>query len=164
MSRPTTRAATGRRGAEPLQVDFYHLTGTPLDRALPRVAERIVAGGGRALVVSADEDQRRSLDRLLWTYAADSFLPHGLAGGEGEADQPLLIAAATAPVANGARFVILADGRWRDEALGFERAFHFFDDEAVAEARAAWRALAARDGVERRYWRQDEDGRWEQAG
>ena len=114
--------------------------------------------------MSADEQQRRSLDKLLWTYTAESFLPHGLAGGEGEAEQPLLIAGAPAPAANGARFVILADGAWRDEALGYDRAFHFFDDEAVVAAREAWRALAARDGVERRYWRQDEGGRWEQAG
>lgn len=156
--------APRRRGAEPLQVDFYHLTSTPLDRALPRIAERIVSGGGRALVVSSDEEQRRALDRLLWIYAADSFLPHGLAGAEAEADQPLLIADAPVPAANGARFVILADGAWRDEALGYDRAFHFFDDEKVVVARAAWRALAGRAGVERRYWRQDDDGRWEQAG
>jgi DNA polymerase-3 subunit chi len=74
----------------------------------------------------------------------------------------VLIADAPA-AANGARFVILADGEWRDEALGFERAFHFFDDDQVAAARAAWRGLAGREGVERRYWKQDEDGRWEQA-
>ena len=159
MSRRTTKA--GRR-AEPLRVDFYHLTASPLDRALPRIVERIGAEGGRTLIVSADDEQRGALDRLLWTYAADSFLPHGQAGGEADADQPVLISAdAAAP--NGARFVILADGVWRDEALGFERAFHFFDDEAVVPARAAWRALAGRDGVERRYWKQDEGGRWEQA-
>ncbi|MES2095529.1 MAG: DNA polymerase III subunit chi, partial [Pseudomonadota bacterium] len=30
-----------------MQVDFYHLTTTPLDRVLPRIAERVVGGGGR---------------------------------------------------------------------------------------------------------------------
>ena len=71
---------------------------------------------------------------------------------------------AAAPVAgNGARFVALVDGVWRDEALAFDRAFHFFGDDLVEAARAAWRGLAGRDGVERRYWRQGDDGRWEQA-
>jgi DNA polymerase-3 subunit chi len=53
------------------------------------------------------------------------------------------------------------DGLWRDEALGFERAFHFFDDRSIEAARDAWRSLKGREGVEPRYWRQ-EDGRWRQ--
>ncbi len=28
-----------------MQVDFYHLTMAPLDRVLPRIAERVVSGG-----------------------------------------------------------------------------------------------------------------------
>ena len=71
--------------------------------------------------------------------------------------------AAVVEAINGARNVALADGVWREEALAFERAFHFFDEERIREARAAWKALADRDGVERRYWKQNEAGRWEQA-
>ena len=152
--------AAGR--AEPLRVDFYHLTATSVERALPRIAEKVLAGGDRLLVVAGSSEQREALDRQLWVYDVDSFLPHGQEGGEADGDQPILIAAA--PVAaNGARLVALVDGVWRDEALGFDRAFHFFGDDPVEAARAAWRALAGRDGVERRYWRQDEDGRWQQA-
>ena len=100
-----------------LQVDFYHLTATPVERALPRIAERVVAAGGRLLVVAGEAVQREALDRQLWVYMSDSFLPHAQAGGEADADQPVLIA--DAPVAaNGARFVALVDGVWRDEALG----------------------------------------------
>ena len=145
-----------------MQVDFYHLTATPLDRALPQIAEKVLASGGRLLLVAESEAQRAALDKLLWIYSPESFLPHGCAGGEGDADQPILLA--EEPVAtNGARNVALADGIWRDAALGFDRAFHFFDGERIAEARLAWKALADRDGIERRYWKQSETGRWEQA-
>ena len=145
-----------------MQVDFYHLALQPLDRVLPRIAERGVEGGGRLLVVSEAEAQRVAIDRLLWTYAPESFLPHAIADGEADGAQPILIAANPAP-ANAARNIALADGVWRDEALTFDRAFHFFDDERIAEARIAWKALADRDGIERRYWKQNEAGRWEQA-
>lgn len=145
-----------------MQVDFYHLTATPLDRALPQIAEKVLAGGGRLLLVTESEAQRAQLDKLLWTYKADSFLPHGCAGGAHDADQPVLLA--EGPVAaNGARNIALADGVWRDAAFDFDRAFHFFDGERIAEARQAWKALADRDGVERRYWKQNDAGRWEQA-
>ena len=144
-----------------MQVDFYHLTLQPLERILPRIAERVAEGGGRLLIVADDAAQRASLDRLLWTYAPESFLPHAQSG-DADADQPILISAEPVP-ANAARNIALADGIWRDEALGFERAFHVFDGERIAEARAAWKALAGREGVERRYWKQNDAGRWEQA-
>ena len=145
-----------------MQVDFYHLTVTPLERALPQIAEKVVASGGRLLIVSENEVQRGAIDRLLWSYTPESFLPHGQAGGEDDADQPVLIAAGLA-AANTAANIALIDGQWRDEALAFDRAFHFFDAERIAEARSAWKALADREGVERRYWKQNDAGKWEQA-
>jgi DNA polymerase-3 subunit chi len=144
-----------------MQVDFYHLTRAPLERVLPQIAEKVLAGGGRLLVVSDDAGQRAKLDQLLWNYAPESFLAHAQAGSEDDALQPVLIAGAVeAP--NGARNVALADGMWREEVLGFDRAFHFFDEEKIVEARAAWRALGDRESVERRYWKQNDAGRWEQ--
>jgi DNA polymerase-3 subunit chi len=145
-----------------MQVDFYHLTRTPLDRALPRIAERIVENGGRLLIVAEGDAAQARLDQLLWSYAPESFLPHGRAGGEDDARQPVLIAGSP-EAANGARNIALADGVWREEALGFDRAFHFFDEDRIAEARAAWKGLADREDVERRYWKQNDAGKWEQA-
>ncbi|RYD64444.1 MAG: DNA polymerase III subunit chi [Sphingomonadales bacterium] len=145
-----------------MQVDFYHLTRSPIERVLPQIAEKVLESGGRLLVVSSDEVARAKLDQTLWSYKPESFLPHGRAGGEEDARQAVLIAEGP-EAANGARNIALVDGVWLDEALAFDRAFHFFDEDAIAEARVAWKALAERDGVERRYWRQDENGRWEQA-
>lgn len=145
-----------------MQVDFYHLTRLPLERALPQIAEKVLASGGRLVIVAGDPAQRAKLDHLLWTYAAESFLPHGQASGEDDAAQPVLISE-TPEAANGARNIALVDGIWRDEALGFDRAFHFFDEERIAEARAAWKGLAEREGVARNYWKQNDAGRWEKA-
>src|SRR3546814_4068005 len=57
--------------------------------------------------------------------------------------------------ANGARHIALADGVWRDEALDFDRAFYFFDDDSIEGARASWRVLSKKEGVEPRFWRQE---------
>lgn len=138
-------------------VDFYHLTRSPLEKVLPAVAEKVLAQGERLLIV-AGEAQLSRLDEQLWTFAADSFLPHGQAQPE---DQPILLAADVQP-ANGATNVALADGAWRDEALGFARTFYFFDAGHLDSARAAWRALKARPEARARYWKQDERGKWVQ--
>ena len=145
-----------------MQVDFYHLTATPLERVLPVIAERVLGGGGRLLIVEEDAGRRDRLDRLLWEYAPASFLPHGQAGTGDDGSQPVLIAPDTR-ADNGARNIALADGRWRDEALGFDRAFLFFDEERVADARRAWKGLATHEGVARHYWKQKENGGWEKA-
>lgn len=137
-------------------VDFYHLTATPLERVLPAICEKVLAQGERLLVV-AEPGLLPRLDEQLWTHARDSFLPHGRDDGE---RQPILLSE-TPEAVNGATHVALADGAWREEALGFERAFYFFDAGHLESARGAWRALKGREGVESRYWKQA-DGKWVQ--
>jgi DNA polymerase-3 subunit chi len=141
-------------------VDFYHLASSPLERVLPSVCEKVMSVGGRLLVV-ADEPLLGALDRHLWTYAPESFLPHGRHDGPSPEAQPVLLAPSVEP-ANGATNVAVADGRWRDEALAFERVFYFFDTAALDAARASWRALKGRPEAELRYWKQDERGKWVQ--
>jgi DNA polymerase-3 subunit chi len=138
-------------------VDFYHLAVSPLERVLPSIAEKVVAGGERLLVV-AEAGLLARLDEQLWSYARDGFLPHGRERAE---SQPVLLSPEPEPV-NGATNVALADGKWRDEALGFARAFYFFDNEGRDDAREAWRALKGKAEVEARYWKQDERGKWVQ--
>ena len=141
-------------------VDFYHLAASPLERVLPRICERLLDGGERLLVV-AEAERLDALDTLLWSYARDSFLPHGRSGQAGAEGQPILLSA-TPEAANGAENIALADGQWRDEALAFGRAFYFFDHGHLDAARGSWRALKERPEVERRYWKQDEGGKWVQ--
>ena len=140
-------------------VDFYQLSATPLERVLPRICERVLESGETLLVV-AEPGQIDRLDALLWSYKADSFLPHGKAG-EARADRQPVLLAADAIAANGARNIALADGQWREESLTFDRTFYFFDQQGVEEARSVWRSLGSKDGVERRYWRQH-NGKWVQ--
>ena len=138
-------------------VDFYHLARSPIERVLPSICERVVAGGERLLIVARD-DLLASLDELLWTYAPTSFLPHGRSEAE---RQPILLSPETA-APNGATNIALADGEWREEALAFARAFYFFDATHLDAGRAAWRALKEKAEVEPRYWKQDERGKWVQ--
>ena len=112
------------------------------------------------LIVAGDEAYLARLDRILWDQGADSFMPHGIAGGTDDARQPILLS--TSPDApNLARNMLIADGEWRDAALTYDRSFYLFDEATLEGARLAWKLLAGREGVERRYWAQV-DGRWKQ--
>ncbi len=143
-----------------MQVDFYQLTRDPAEQVLPAIAQKILDDGGRFLIVSSDTAQLDRLSSALWAWKPDSFLAHGRIGEGAEAMQPILLSEKSEPV-NGAKMVALADGVWRDEALGFDRAFYLFPPDKTENARAAWRALGDKADVERRYWKQD-GGKWRQ--
>jgi len=141
-----------------VRVDFYQLGNAAPESIIASIANKLMDEGQRLLIVAADEGQLTRLDRQLWDQGAASFLPHGLAGGSEDAAQPVLLSTGTdAP--NLARNLLIADGDWRDAALGYERAFYLFDTATLEGARLAWKLLAGREGVERNYWA-NEDGSW----
>ena len=143
-----------------MQVDFYQLAGSSAEQVIASLAEKILGADGRLLIVAGDEAYLARLDRILWDQGAVSFMPHGIAGGTDDARQPILLS--TSPDApNLARNMLIADGEWRDAALTYDRSFYLFDEATLEGARLAWKLLAGREGVERRYWAQV-DGRWKQ--
>ena len=141
-----------------MRVDFYQLGEIPAEQVIASLAEKLLSQDQRLLVVGEDEALLARLDRMLWDLAPTAFLPHALAGGADDARQPILLSTG-ADAANLARNLLIADGRWREAALTFNRAFYLFDSETLDEARSAWRSLAANDAVERHYWA-NEGGRW----
>ncbi len=139
-----------------VRVDFYQLSRDPAEAALPLIARAAMKAGERMLVVSADEAQLARIGDALWSKLAESFLAHGMAGDKHAERQPILLSTAIEPV-NGAQFLAIADGQWREGE--FARTFYLFDDATLQGARDCWRMLGNRDGVERKFWKQ-EGGKW----
>jgi DNA polymerase III subunit chi len=145
-----------------MQIDFYQLGRTSLEQVIASIAQRLLADRKRLLIVAEDEGLLSRLDRMLWDQGSTSFLPHSISGASDDAQQPVLLSTST-DSPNLARNMLIADGQWREAALGFDRAFYLFDAATLEGARLAWRMLAGREGVERRYWAQ-EDGKWVEKG
>ena len=130
------------------EIWFYHLTSQPLDRTLPILIERSLQRGWKAVVQATTDERLASLDALLWTYSAASFLAHGVARDDDGELQPVFLttgdenpngasirffieAAEIAPVLDAqpdayARIILMFDGN---------------DDEQLANARAQWKTL-----------------------
>ena len=141
-----------------MRVDFYQLGAAARESVIAAIAGKLIGEEQRLLVVADDEGLLARLDRQLWDQSEASFLAHGVAGGSDDSRQPILLSTAVdAP--NLARNLLIADGQWRDAALGFDRAFYLFDAATLDAARLAWKQLAARDDVERHFWA-NEGGKW----
>lgn len=106
------------------RIDFY-IVDSQLEQAAEAVACSLIdkawSRGHRILVRSRDQAQQDRLDRLLWTFRQDSFLPHATATAGVEA--PILIATAEQTVA--AAFDVLVNL-----------------DDAPAEGLADWQRIA----------------------
>ncbi len=62
-----------------------------LEQAAARLAARHWQAGRRVLILAADPAQAELLDRALWSFEQNSFLPHAQAGGPDESAEPILI-------------------------------------------------------------------------
>ncbi len=143
-------------------IGFYHLTRSPLERALPKLLEKAHASGARVVVMAGSVERVNALDQVLWTYDPASFLPHGSArNGEAEAQPIWLTVDDENP--NEASILILTDGASSERVAEYDRCLEMFDgnDEAtVAAARQRWRDHDA-SGHALTYWQQTERGGWE---
>ena len=145
------------------EIGFYHLQGTALEAALPKLLEKVLASNGRAVVMAGSEERVEALNTALWLYHPNSFLPHGSARDGHAPHQPVWITAEDENP-NGANFLVLTDGAISDNVDGFERCLEIFDGsdaEAVSAARARWQEYGEK-GYVTRYWQQTETGGWEQ--
>ncbi len=137
------------------EIGFYHLTRSTLQEALPRLLQRTLAAGQRALVLGPDDESVTALSAALWEQP--EWLPHGTQA-DGDPDlQPIWLS--TEPDAlNGARYLFMVNGAATDRLARFDRVFDLFDgnsEQSVAAARQRWKT--AKDGGHGvAYWQQTE--------
>ena len=146
-----------------IEYGFYHLTRTALEPALGRLLERVLASGQRGVVVASSPERVQALNRALWTFGRDSFLPHGSREDGFAEDQPVFLTD-QADYPNGATVLVLVDGAEVEPPQQFTRCLYLFDgndEAALAQARDLWRRLRE-SGATLTYWQQTERG-WQRA-
>ncbi len=88
--------------SDSIRIDFYVLAqATPQARLrfACRLAETALKRQHRVHALTADERAATELDELLWTFRAESFVPHGIAEPDAATELPVTIGcdSATAP-------------------------------------------------------------------
>ena len=123
------------------QVDFYVLPrngSLPVVNAVGRIAEKAVSRGHHIFVSVCDEEQALSLDSPLWTFRAESFLPHALVGDDDK--EPVSIGWSEPPLEQN-DVLINTTGVILDYFSRFTRVAEIVapDDSSLASSRDAWR-------------------------
>ena len=121
--------------------------------------------GWRVAVQTVDDLRLKALDDLLWTYRAESFLPHATMRDADPAAQPILLTTEAADI-NGAVVRVYVEGAEVDldpASAAYERVILMFDGGNEVEldaARRQWSRLKGQ-GFALAYWQQTDAGRWE---
>ena len=145
-----------------MDVFFYHLEQQTLERVLPSLLEKTLARGWRAVVQVGNEDRLEALDQALWTYADDSFLPHGTARVGHASEQPVYLTLTDEnQTAQACDFSSMAPKRTSSRAPNGLSMFSTDMIRMPLHRRAQWKAAKAA-GCAVTYWQQSQSGRWEQ--
>lgn len=144
-----------------MEISFYHMTKSPLEKSLPKLLEKIYNAGFRAVVVSDTEERMAQLNTLLWTYSSGTFLPHGTVKEGFAEDQPIWLTTSIENPNNSSILVVTHGQRIGEEGT-FNRVLDLFDgnDETqIKAARERWKDYQ-RQGHTLIYWQQDDQGSW----
>lgn len=144
-------------------IRFYHLQKQSLSEALPKLAERIIQSGKRAFIRVADKKTAKLIDRALWEYSSESFIPHDVGSTKYPESQELIISDGD-DNQNGATILIVVNTAKVENLSDYERILYMFnglEDDIVKVARDDWKKFQTL-GFEMSYWQQGEAGGWQQ--
>lgn len=146
-------------------INFYHLTQTDKMRALPRLMEKVVDAGQRAIIWSEDIQSIDMMNTVLWTYSTKTFIPHGVKVDGFSARQPIYLTTQDENP-NRASVIAVMDEVIPDFVDSFEKCLYLFngkDREHTQLARQQWKAMKDK-GYSLDYWKQGSKGNWEKVG
>ncbi len=148
-----------------MEVVFYQLTSTSMEKTLPKLLEKAFEASPRAVVLLDSQERLESVNASLWTYSTNAFLPHGCQkDSASSADrQPIWLTTHIENPNKADILVITSAETLTDNDLGFQKCLDLFDGNnetslQQAEQRYQFYKQKGDDCV---YWRQTLQGQWE---
>lgn len=129
------------------RVDFYILQPGAVGNRYTlacRLAEKAVQQQHRVLISVTSDEELRHMDRLLWTWREQSFIPHGILGKADSALNPVLINTGADPVNEHDVLINLCSGI-PDYFSRFERVAECVDGDETLKAASRERYRFYRD-------------------
>lgn len=150
-----------------MEVRFYHLLSSGIDQALPALVAKAYQGGNKIFIRTRDERHAEQICDVLWTFRADSFLPHGTKK-DGKADQqPIWIGPEEGNPNNADILIVLGGQEFNggdEQSSGqYKMLCDMFDgrmDDDVTAARSRWKTYKEA-GYDLTYWQQTPQGGWD---
>jgi DNA polymerase III subunit chi len=142
-------------------VQFYHLLSTSRERAVPKLMQKVLSSGSKAVMILDSDAALKSMSDALWSNDPASFIPHGSLREGHESEQPIFMSL-TDSNPNGADILCVLDGSMPASLPNYTKVLDVFDgtnDTAVTAARARWTEYKSK-GYALQYIKQQQGGAW----
>ena len=143
------------------EVRFYHLQKQNLDVALPAILQKAFQSGKNIVVRMQNDSEIERMNKHLWAFKPDVFLPHG-SKKDGHAEHQPIWLSASNDNPNNAKILILTQGQKEENLKPYDLCCEMLDgrdENAISEARVRWKEYQA-TGHDVTYWFQNENGGW----
>lgn len=146
-----------------MELNFYHVMGGNLVPSVAKLLEKVYDSGKESIFFSPLEDRVKVIDKTLWTFSKNAFIPHGDKSlGFSELQSVYLTSEIENP--NSATVLVMTDDfdykSWNQD---FERVICIFEDDNSAEIAQSMFSDLKNQGENVKYWKQSQKG-WEKLG
>jgi DNA polymerase-3 subunit chi len=135
---------------------FYELTQTTISKFLPQLLHKIwESEKNNVLVICQNDAQIAELDRLIWTFSSDKFIPHGTKNDADADKQPIFLTNKdNIENPNNAKTLISLTAEFDiNYAKPFDKFIYAFENQCGFEVKELANDFTLK------YWLQD-DGKW----
>jgi DNA polymerase-3 subunit chi len=145
------------------EVSFYHLTSTPVEKALPHLVFKIYNAKARCLIVCKDAKQMNEINDVLWTFSTKKFIPHGSTEEENKSIQPVLVSTSIDELSNNPEVVVILNNQNIESNTNFKKYLYMVygnkDDFNVIGFYNLYQSYTTKS-YKTKLWTLDMDGKW----
>lgn len=146
-----------------MELNFYHVISGNLVPSVVKLLEKVYDSGKKSVFFSPLEERVKIVDKTLWTFSKNAFIPHGDKSlGFSELQSVYLTSKIENP--NQATVLVMTDDfdykSWNQD---FERIICIFEDDNSAEIAQSMFSDLKNQGENVKYWKQSQKG-WEKLG
>ncbi|MDR2724302.1 MAG: DNA polymerase III subunit chi [Holosporaceae bacterium] len=142
-----------------MEINFYHVASGNLVLSIVRLLEKIYLAQERCIFFSPLEERIRTVNKALWTFSTDAFIPHGDESLGFSEKQPIYFAN-RGENPNGAKIAMLVDTLCYKDYDNFEKIILIFEEKEQAENADALYSDLKNNQINVSYWKQSPRG-WE---
>ncbi|MBO7641577.1 MAG: DNA polymerase III subunit chi [Alphaproteobacteria bacterium] len=146
-----------------MELNFYHVMSGSLVPSVAKLLEKVYDSGKKSVFFSPLEDRVKIVDKTLWTFSKNAFIPHGDKSlGFSELQSVYLTSEIENP--NKATVLVMTDDfDYKSWNQNFERVICIFEDDDSAEIAQSMFSDLKNQGENVKYWKQSRNG-WEKLG
>lgn len=146
-----------------MELNFYHVMSGNLVHSVVKLLEKVYDSGKKSIFFSPLEDRVKVVDKTLWTFSKNAFIPHGDKSlGFSELQSVYLTSEIENP--NKATVLVMTDDfDYKSWNQNFERVICIFEDDNSAEIALSMFSDLKNQGENVKYWKQSQKG-WEKLG